>query len=306
MNKKSVLIAGGTGFIGQQLVGKFLAEGYSVKVLTRNLKKARKVLPPEAYAIKWPSDNEKLLLGNQQTCEAIINLVGENIGSKSWSDKNKKNLINSRVNSVNQLSEILKLMPQKPKVWIQASAIGYYGSNVVDPTYESGSLGSGFLATVVNSWEKAFKEVQYTAMRKVTLRLGVVIGHQAGFFRQMKIGANLGIAVCPGKGAQYLSWIHINDLVNIIYKSVENGDWNGVINCVTPEPIKMNDFAEILKRNTNAIVKIKIPDIFFRLMLGVERTRELILSNQNILPGVLQAKNFQYRFKNFQQVFDNT
>jgi uncharacterized protein (TIGR01777 family) len=302
---KAILIAGGTGLIGQALVKHLLKHGYEVNILTRNVERAR-ILFPEIVSIhKWPKGKKKILFSNNKSYEAVINLSGENIGAKRWTKTNKAEILNSRINSITVLYELIQRMPNKPKVWVQASATGYYGFNTLTPVDEFAGVGQGFLALVVNAWEKTFHDCTIKDTKKVVLRFGVVMASQGGFLNQMQRAFNWGLAVCPGSGNQYLSWIHIDDLVEIIYQSVVNPNYTGIINAVTPNPISLWEFTGVLKKHTNALLKLRLPAFVFRLLLGKQKADELVLANQQIKPTVLVANKFQYKFADFNQIFEN-
>ncbi|MDA3893296.1 MAG: TIGR01777 family oxidoreductase [Salinivirgaceae bacterium] len=293
MQNKSILIAGATGFVGQALVPYLMDKGYDVKILTRNISTAKKVFPHNVAIYKWPEGNEKALLGTNKGCEAIINLVGANIGEKRWTKNYKNKILSSRVNSVKNIEELVKLMPNKPKVWVQASAIGYFGDD------NNAGRASGFLANVVKQWETVFKAVQIKGLRKVTLRFGVVLSQQSGMLHQMKKVFNMGVAVCPGNGKQIFSWIHIEDLVSAIYQSIINEDWHGDFNAVAPNALSMWDFTKQLQTKTKAVIALKIPAFVFQLFLGKEKANELMLASQHVLPTKLLKNNFKYRFQYF-------
>lgn len=302
---KTILIAGGTGLIGQALVKHLLEHGFEVKILTRNVERAREIFPEIVAIHKWPKGNEKILFANNKSCEAVINLSGENIGAKRWTKSNKAKIRDSRIHSVTELYELMQRMPNKPKVWVQASATGFYGFDTLMPVDEFAEVGQGFLAGVVNAWEKTFHDCKITDVKKVVLRFGVVMANQGGFLNQMQKAFKWGLAVCPGSGKQYISWIHIDDLVEIIYQSVVNPNYVGIINAVTPNPISLWEFTGVLKKHTNALLKLRLPAFVFRLLLGKQKADELVLANQQIIPTVLVANKFQYKLPEFNQIFEN-
>jgi len=301
---KTILIAGGTGLIGQALVKHLLKHGFEVKILTRNIEKARKIFPDIVAIHKWPKDNEKILFANNKSCEAFVNLSGENIGNSHWTKSNKAKIIESRVQSVNQLNALMQRMPQNPKVWVQASAIGFYGYNTTEPIDELAPVGEGFLASVVNAWERAFYDCEFNNTRKVVLRFGVVMSENGGFLAQMQRAFNWGLAICPGNGKQHISWIHIDDLVEIIYQCIANQKYNGIINAVTPNPLSIFEFTKELKKHTNALMKVRVPAFLFRIIFGKQKANEMVLANQQILPVFLTSNNFKFKYAVFGQIFE--
>ncbi len=303
-SEKNILIAGGTGLVGQALVKHLLSKGFSIKILTRNVDKARLIFPDIVAIHKWPTLNEKILFTDTKNCEAIINLAGESIGTKRWTKFYKNKILNSRIDSVNELASLLKQMPQKPKVWVQASAIGFYGINTFHNTNELTPKGEGFLAEVVNAWESALNVAQIKSTRKVILRFGIIMANNGGFLAQMRGAFNWGLGVVPGNGNQHISWIHSNDLVEVIYQAIVNPKMEGVYNAVAPHPVSIWEFSSALKKHTNALVKLRIPGFIFQLFLGKQKTNELLLANQEVYPTRLLDQNFQFSYKTIDDVLN--
>ncbi|MGE4288025.1 MAG: TIGR01777 family oxidoreductase [Salinivirgaceae bacterium] len=298
----TVLIAGATGFVGKALVTHLLELGYKINVLTRNPDKARLLFPESVGVIKWPDGNSKLLLSNCKRCDAIINLSGANIGTHRWTLKYKKEILRSRTESIIQLEEIAKNLPDMPGVWIQATAVGFYGADTNGFVNEQGPKGNGFLADVVEQTEQQLQGVKLDGIRKVVLRLGIVISPEGGFLAQMKQAFNLGLGVYPGDGLQYISWIHLDDLVGIISESIKNRNYLEVVNAVSPNPISFKDFSRWLIKRTRALVVFPIPAFVFRIFLGAEKTSEMLLANQRVVPEKLKQLNFTFRFNSFSEM----
>ncbi len=302
-NNKSVLIAGGTGFVGEALVEHLLGLGYRVKVMTRNIEKAKTKLPPEVQFVKWPSKNEKLLLPKNQNCYAFINLTGENVGQKRWTLLQKRKLLNSRLNSVEQLYQIVKQMENPPKVWIQASAIGIYGSSPAGICTENSNTGSGFLAEITQNLEEKFNALMLPSTRKVILRLGIVMHPKGGFLQKINQSILPGIRFCPGNGQNKLSWIHLTDLLRLIETCITNPNYSGHINATTPYAVTTESLIRISAGTS--IIMLKIPAFVLRLILGVQKTNELVLANQNVYPNFLMDNDFGFFFPVFTpEIFD--
>jgi len=301
--KQTVLIAGATGFVGKELVSHLLRLNYEVKILTRNKKQASKYFSKEVLLLSWPNENEIRNHPVIYKCDVVVNLAGANIGNLRWTKINKLKILNSRIETVHKLQHIVAALPIMPKVWIQASAIGYYGFNTLVPADERSQKGDGFLADVVQQWESALQNETVGEIRKVILRFGIVIDKSGGFLMQMQHAFNLGAAICPGNGLQKMSWIHLTDLVEIIHLSIENQNYTGVINVVTPNPISFCDFSKLLKRHTRALFTIKVPVTVFRFLLGTEKTNEMLLANQEVIPSMLLKHTFSFKYERFEQIF---
>lgn len=291
MQNITILIAGATGMVGKALVSFLKEKGFSVIIVTRNIKGASAVFGKEVNALSWVQLSEESVI-QEIKCDVIINLVGANIGAKSWTDAYKTQILESRVNSVKKLEDLVNRMLLKPKVWIQASAIGSNGKGE--------EKGKGFLADVVSKWEEVFNKTEIESARKVTLRFGVVLSQTEGMLYQMRKAFNYGVAVCAGNGKQKLTWIHIDDLIKIIFQSISNEQWHGVINAVAPNSISMWEFTKALKRNSKAVIALKLPSFVFQFVLGKQKANELVLASQNVKPEKLIKYNFQYHYKSLE------
>lgn len=293
--KQNILIAGGTGFIGRALVMYLLEKGrYRIKILTRDPEYAFEIFSNTVIILKWPGHKEMMLLPEGEQCEAVINLSGENIGDQYWTSKQKQWILKSRINAVSGLCQIIKNMKVPPKVWIQASAIGYYGFNFDEKVDESGIKGEGFLADVVDQVEQELLSNNLLSTRKVILRLGIVLSNEGGFLQKMIDIFEKGIAVTFGNGKQNLSYIHINDLVRLIEQAIVFENYNGIINAVAPNPISMSQLVSYLKKKTKAKISIVIPSFLLRVLFGSEKANELLLANQNVVSDKLKKLEFTF------------
>ena len=236
------------------------------------------------------------------SCDVVINLAGENIGKSRWTQRNKQAILNSRINSVDALAKLINQMPELPGVWIQASAIGFYGANTPMPVNETGANGEGFLANVVERWESALELKQLDGTRKVYLRLGIVLSPKGGFLKQMLDVTNFGVAICLGNGNQKLSWIHLYDLIEVIRISIENNRYTGAINVVAPHAITCNNFSKLIKKYSRAVLILKIPSFIVRIIFGKEKANEMLLANQEIIPEKLMENGYLYRYEHIEKV----
>lgn len=285
--KKNILITGATGLIGQALVPFFISKGYNILILSRSEGKARQLFGSNVKVFEWPGENSNASWAKNLKIDVIINLAGASIGEKRWSKKYKDLLVKSRIASIEKLSQIITELKEPPQVWLQASAIGYYGYNVNTETDELGTQGQGFLANLVDKWEQAFDFVYLVNTRKVKLRFGLVLSESGGLLVEMKKTLKFGIAVCPGNGENYLSVIKIEDLIAFIVNAIESDlDYN-IVNLVSATPIKMIDFVKNMKKESKAKVLIKIPALLVKIALGKEKAKELIFANQKVVSNII-------------------
>jgi uncharacterized protein (TIGR01777 family) len=289
-----IVIIGGTGFIGRKLIASLHQEEYDLTVVTRNADKARENIGDHAEFCLWDGENEEILDRIFSDAYAVINLSGESIAGKRWSVNQMQKIIESRVNSVKAVVRAINRAEDKPAVLIQASAIGYYGSdNKFEKTEKSGK-GKGFLSDVTQKWEEATREL-YQSVRLVLLRTGVVIGTGGGALKAMEKPFRFGFGGHFGLGRQWLSWIHIDDTAKAIQFLLENKDAEGIYNLTAPNPEKMKDFAKELGRALKRRSWFHIPSPLIRLAMG-QMGEEMVLASQKVLPMRLMEEGYSFQF----------
>ena len=231
----NLLITGGTGFVGTRLIASLVSkEDLKITVLTRNKDRADKKLPKSVRSIYWDPENGIQPTEDFKEVDAIVNLMGENLASKRWSDSQKKILEESRVKNTEYFfDQIKKYNTRSLRVIVQASAIGIYPKNLERDVTEETELDTDFLGTLCKNWENQlnlYKEVE----RKVAIRIGVILGKEGGALKKLLPIFKLGLGGKISSGKQMMSWIHVQDVVNIIIKSLFDERYSGVINAVSP------------------------------------------------------------------------
>ncbi len=302
-NRKKLIITGATGFIGQQL-SKELENEYEIIVFTRNIDKAKKILGENINFVYWDASSADDVIKHVDGAFAIINLAGENIGTRKWTGKNKVKILNSRISAGNVLSEAVKRTKNKPEVFIQPSAIGYYGFRAGDEYDEMSSVkAEGFLAEVARKWENSVNIVD-SGTRFIIIRLGIVLGKDGGLLKKILIPFNLFLGGYPGNGEQWISWVHITDVVRAISFLLKNNKASGIYNLTAPCPVQYKTLAE----NIGLLVKrpswLKIPKAFLILFFG-QRAKELLLANIRVSPKRLIAGQFKFTYNNIREALDN-
>ena len=220
-----IVVAGGTGFIGEPLVRRLLAGGNDVSVVTRNPAKVR-----AGRAVPWSAVATELA-----GADVVINLAGENVGAGRWTAERKRRIVDSRVGSTRALVEALRSSPQKRRTFISASAVGYYGPRGDEVLNENAPSGEGFLADVVRQWEEAARGAEKFA-RLVILRFGVVLAGDGGALQKMKLPFRLGVGGPIGSGRQWMSWVDREDVLRAIEWAIERSEVRGVYNIAAPSP----------------------------------------------------------------------
>lgn len=299
---KTIVITGGTGFIGSKLTNT-LKNNYKIILISR-----KENLNSEIPSYKWDpdrkyiSDQGKVVL---QNADYIIHLAGANIADRRWDENYKRIIIQSRVNSTSFLSELLNHnnLEKRPEAVIFASATGYYGDRGDEVLTEQSPPGKGFLAETCIQWEQSSINL-HPEIRKIHLRIGFVLDKEYGGFPKMILPVKLFVGAVPGSGKQYVSWIHIDDLVRIFQFFITNPKTMGVYNGVSPQPVTLE---EIIKKSANylnrPLVLPNIPDFFIRTLMG--EMSEIVLSSSKVIPERLTQDGFNFEFANIDDALKN-
>jgi len=280
-----ILIAGSSGLIGSSLKNFLQTGGHEVTSLLRR----------EGDGVLWNPEQSELNLADLEGYDVIINLAGENLVSSRWSKNKKKRIRDSRVNSTKFLCESLKKLEKPPKVFLNASAIGYYGNVPDGNVSESQPAGEGFLSEVCQEWEAATECLMGEDIRIVLLRTGVVLSPKGGALKSMLTPFKMGLGGVLGSGQQMMSWIDIDDLVRAIYFSINTDSIRGPINLTAPEPVNNRDFTKALGKALHRPTIFPMPAFLARLVFG-EMADEMLLSGAKVLPGKLEASRFEFNY----------
>ncbi len=286
----NIVIAGGSGFIGTKLTEHLLTLGHTVYILTRN--PTNKPVKKNVYYVEWLQEQsapERELEG----IHVFINLAGESIGAKRWTKIRKTAILESRLETTRAVVRLLTKLKQKPDVLINASAIGYYGHSKNETfTEKSAPIAADFLAGVVQKWEKEAAYAANLGIRVVFFRLGVVLDKEAGALKQMILPYHLFAGGTVGSGDQWLSWIHIDDVIRMIPFIMDQKQIVGPFNATAPNPVRMKEFGQIAGKVLNRPHWLPAPSLAIKLLLG--EMSELVLKGQYVYPE--QATSFQYPF----------
>ena len=288
-----ILLAGGTGFIGRELLRRLLKERHYVILLSRN---AHITFGMENFFVEtvwWDGKSIKPDKTDLSSLDAIINLGGAGIADKRWTKKQKKLIVESRIESTRALVELASKLDPKPKHFLNASAIGYYGDVSGKAIDESASKGEGFLADVCELWENEAKKVTEYGVKFTAFRIGIVLGSKGGMLKKMVPIFKKNLGAVLGSGEQVISWIHLEDLLNAMI-FVLNKRIEGVVNLTSLNSVNMKEFsftlAEVLKRKC----VFTIPPYFLKLVLG--ELSETILTGQQVVPKILLDNNFIFKY----------
>ena len=291
-----VAITGATGFVGSRLVEKLTAQGHQILILTRNPERAKPIFPASAFPnLEFVAYNAKQSGPWQQAisgCDAVVNLAGEPI-SERWTPEHKKEILESRQLGTRKIVEAIAQASPKPKMLINASAIGYYGTSETATFDETSPPGNDFLAQVCQQWEAEAQKVKGAGVRLVILRLGIVLG-DGGALGKMVGPFKLFAGGPLGTGSQWFSWIHRDDLVNLIVEAIERPEIEGTLNATAPAPVRMAQFCQTLGEVMNRPSWLPVPAFALEILLG--EAAKVVLEGQQVLPKKTQAIGFQYQY----------
>ncbi|MBD1932824.1 MULTISPECIES: thylakoid membrane protein ThyD [Cyanophyceae] len=294
-----VAIAGGTGFVGSRLVERLLAEGHQVLILTRNPASVKPAPSVEvvAYNPKESGAWQQSISG----CDAVVNLAGEPIAEKRWTPEHKQEIVNSRKIGTQKIVEAISKANPKPSVLVSASAIGYYGTSETATFEESSPSGNDFLAQVCQEWEAEAQKVKDTGTRLVIVRIGIVLA----------MGGAIGKMIPPfkmfaggpiGTGKQWFSWIHRDDLVNLILFALQQREVEGVLNATAPNPVRMNEVSQTLGEVLNRPSWLPVPAFALEVLLG--DGAQVVLEGQQVLPKRTITQGFDYQYPSLKQALE--
>lgn len=289
-----VLITGATGFIGRNLSGSLLESGHEIIALTRNVDKAREILGSDVQCIRWDGQTTKGWQELVEKTDVVVNLAGENLAEGPWTESYRERILNSRIQAGAAISKAILKAKHKPKLLLQASAIGFYGSRGDEELNESSQAGDGFLTEVVKQWEGSVRELE-SVLRVVYLRSGVVLGRGEGMIGKLSLPFKFFLGGAPGSGKQWLSWIHIADEVKAIRFLMENEKLTGIFNLTSPQPVRMSEFTKQFGRALNRPSWVPIPGLAIKLIFG-QMGEETVLTSQKVIPGKLLEAGYTFAF----------
>lgn len=298
-----VIITGATGFVGRALSQNLLESGYEVVALSRSQEKAESILGDKVICIEWDATTSSGWANFAENAEAIINLAGANLSGKYWTSSYKKQMWDSRVNAGGAIVQAVMRAKKKPKVLIQASAVGYYGSQGDDELDESSRKGSGFLSDLVGEWEASTRAVENYGVRRVCVRSGVILGEASMILSWMKLPFKFYIGGYPGSGNQWVSWIHREDEIKIIRFLMDHPQVSGVVNSAAPNPVRMKEFAQSMGKVLHKPTWTKAPEFALKLALG-DMAKETVLVSQKVLPDRLLELDYKFVFPNLEPALE--
>jgi len=294
---ETILISGGSGLIGSAITDLLINRGFNVIILTRNKKKYNDSQHVK-YA-EWDPYRKNIDVTVFNEADQLIHLAGEGVADKRWTQKRKKEIIDSRVNTAHFLATCLTKYPNKIKSVIAASAIGWYGPDPMvpnpNPFHESAPSNDDFLGTTCRKWENALHEYEVLNKRLVILRTGIVLSKNGGAYPQFKKCVGPGVTTILGSGRQMISWVHVDDLASMYAYVLSSSSLAGVYNAVAPNPVSNEQLIrEIESIKNRKQVKLHIPEFILKVALG-ELSIE-VLKSCTVSSAKITATGFQFKY----------
>jgi uncharacterized protein (TIGR01777 family) len=287
MSGMKIVVAGGTGFIGEPLVQRLVARGDAVSVLTRNPAKVH-----VGRGVAWDGKTQGAWSDAVAAADAVINLAGESIADGRWTAERKKRLVASRLDATNAVVTAMQREPSRRRAFVSASATGIYGNRQDEQLDEQSRPGSGFLAELTQQWEAAAREAEALA-RVVVIRIGIVLAREGGALGKMLLPFRLGAGGPMGSGAQWMSWVDRDDVLRLIEWTLDTDTARGVYNATAPEPVRNRDFAKALGKALHRPTVVSTPAFALRIAFG-EMADEALLAGQRVLPQRALSEGFVF------------
>lgn len=294
-----IAVTGATGFLGRKLVPRLREAGHSVRLLVRN---ARTGFGPDVGCSLWDAYTTPPPAGSLDGAGALIHLAGETVNQR-WTPSAKRRIRDSRIIGTTRLVEAIGSLEQKPSVLVCASATGIYGDRGEETLAEDAAPGSGFLAEVCVEWERAASAASAFGVRVVCLRLAMVLGREGGALAQMRLPFEWGLGARIAAGAQWMSWIHVEDAVSLILATLADGRLRGAVNAAAPNPVTNTEFTAALAAALRRPALFRVPAGLLRLIYG--EMAEIVLASQRVRPQAAIEAGFEFRYPQLRGALQN-
>ncbi len=291
------LITGASGLIGNELQKSFRAKGYDLLLASRSESENRE-------HVTWSIENGFAEADAIEGVDIVVHLAGESVSGLRWTDEKKKAIRDSRVLGTRSVVNAISKLKVKPKVFISASAIGFYGERGDEELTESDAAGDSFLADVSREWESESRRAEDAGIRTVLLRTGIVLSKDGGALAAMLTPFRLGVGGVIGSGNQWMSWISLDDEIAIINFAVERENIRGAVNAVSPNPVTNHDFTKTLGDVLYRPTFLPIPEFAVSMVFG-EMGDALLLASTKVIPKRLQDAGFEFKYPHLKAAIEH-
>lgn len=286
-----ILISGGTGLVGKALTKRLITEGHEVRILSRNPQSS-----PQLKSFYWNVEKNEIDEKVFDGVEHIVHLAGSGIADKRWTNARKQDIIDSRVNSMKLITDVVKKKNIQLKSFVGASAIGIYGMTTSEKIYTETDTGKDdFLTQSCSQWENSYQQIQTLSAKNCIIRIGVVLSKDGGALKRLLPLFQLGLGSAVGSGKQYMPWIHINDLVSIFHEALFNPRYNGIYNAVSSEETTNQSFSKQLAKSLSKPFFLpNVPAFVLKLVFG--EMANVLLEGSRVNNQKLIHNSFQFQF----------
>ncbi len=298
-----IILSGGTGFIGEALLEKLSVEGHEVILLSRSQKNASALSGAKIHTVAWDARSEGDWMQHVNGADAVINLAGEPIAGGRWTETQKEKILKSRVDSTRILVQAIIQSTAKPRVLVNASAVGYYGNVPSGDVTEAHPKGSGFLAETCDKWEKEALLAEGHGVRVALIRTGIVLEQGGGALAKILPPFKMFIGGPLGSGDQWFPWVDREDEAGAILFALKTEAITGPVNVAAPDPVTMKEFCRALGRAMHRPSWAPVPAIVLRTLLG--EMADLLLEGQKVIPEKLLKFGFNFRFPKLQPALED-
>ncbi|MGB9664052.1 MAG: TIGR01777 family oxidoreductase [Ignavibacteria bacterium] len=292
---RNILIGGISGLIGSKLA-KFLTPEYKIRGLVRDVEKAKSKIPFVDF-YSW-NDDESLLINLIEDTDILVNLSGRSIAKGRWTEKTKREIYTSRIETTKKLVELISKSSKKPESFIVASAVGYYGFDINNISDENSPPSDDFLGKVCVDWENASSLVDQFNVRRVNVRISTVLSRDGGALPLISLPFKFFVGGYFGSGNQFFPWIHEKDLIRLFKFVIENNSISGPINAVSPQAVTMKEFCETLGKVLKRPCWIRIPEWKMKLLLG--EMADLLIKGGKVIPKKALEVGFEFEFESLE------
>ena len=296
-----VLVTGATGLIGRSLCRSLTGDGHDVIGLSRSARKPAELAVAELH--QWDGLMGPPPSGALSGIDAAVNLAGEPLDARRWSDEQKKLIRDSRVITTRNLVEGLRSIDPKPAVFVSGSAVGFYGDRGDEELDETAPPGRGFMSEVCQEWEREAARANESGIRVVQVRTGVVLSAEGGALKKMLAPFRLGLGGPLGSGKQWFPWIHIKDIAGIFRHAIYTSSLAGPVNGVAPEAVTNAEFTRELARVVHRPAFLPVPEMALRVLIG--EMAEVLFESQRVVPKAALASGYEFHYPLLAQALEN-
>jgi uncharacterized protein len=287
-----ILVTGATGLIGRSLCRSLTDDGHVVSAVSRSPSKPKGLEAAEIH--QWDTQSGPLSSAALDGVDAVVNLVGEPIDARRWSDQQKRLIRDSRVVTTRNLVEGLRLVERKPTVFVSGSAVGFYGDRGDEQLEETAPAGQGFMSEVCEEWEREAGRATELGMRVVQVRTGVVLSAEGGALKKMLAPFKLGVGGPLGSGKQWFPWIHIKDIVGIFRHAILTGTLAGPVNGVAPQPVTNGEFTRELGHALHRPAFLPVPEMALKVLMG--EMSAVLFGSQRVVPKAALDSGYEFQY----------